>query len=221
MLRRVIDTDWNNSNVVRAGIIPFIIKNGVKFYAFGIANEVGDLCDFGGHREDFDNDLLDTAIREYKEECFEIFGKIDRNSLSDCYVLEGQDTLEILLEVTGDLYEYTYKFREMIGNNEQLELQNIVWLTYNQIILNTKYVDNVDIIFMYDKIQSSFGISLPKNNIIDQSSPNAKRIRTKYLIYITYYNDYLLKHGNVKYNDILDPIFKEIVRMGFFKYIIF
>jgi len=214
MLKRVNEINWNDDKYIRSGIIPYIDINNSRFYAFGIANIVGDLCDFGGHREIIDNDLLDTAIREYQEESLNIFGILNRKMLENFNVLEGKDTIEILLPVSGSLYYYSQKFQELINGNKDHELQNIVWLSYDQFNSGLKLINGVNIIFMYEKIRDAFNISSNYKSKINQSSDLSIYVRTYYLLYLTYYND-VLNRTNI--NGIDKTTLKELINMGFFK----
>lgn len=135
-LKRVRDTDWNNKKkYIRAGIIPFVQQGELRFFAFGIENGVAAIGDFGGHYEKYDRDLLDTSIREYNEESFKVFGELNREMLQDCFVLEGDDTLEILLPVRPPIYQYTQKFHELVGSNINNEVQSVVWLSRRQVLM--------------------------------------------------------------------------------------
>lgn len=164
MLRRVSEINLNNPEWIRAGIIPFINSEGIIIYAFGIGNIIGDICDFGGHREAIDTDLLDTAIREYEEESLNIFGRLTREMLQDCEVLEGIDTMEILVPITGMPYSYTTDFLNLIGDNTDHEIQNIVWLTKQQLLTivdaQNTVVDNIKIFYMYDKIYNVIKLNI-------------------------------------------------------------
>lgn len=131
---RVADIDWDHPKYIRAGIIPYIIQNNIRFYGFSIDGEIGQLGDFGGHRELIDRDVLDTAIREYEEESLNLFGQLTRESLQDCFVLDGVDTVEILVPIPTAFYPYTYAFRQTIGTKTDLEAQNIVWLSRRQVL---------------------------------------------------------------------------------------
>ena len=132
--QRVRDMNWNDPKYIRAGIIPVVEQHGVRFYGFGLDNNVGQLGDFGGHYEHVDADLLDTAIREYEEESLNVFGVLTRDLLQDCVVLDGTDTIEILVPVPPPFYAYTQRFRAMITTNTEHEIQDIVWLSAKQVI---------------------------------------------------------------------------------------
>lgn len=156
-LPRVRDMSWNNRKYIRAGIIPMIEQNGVRFFAFGVENGVAAIGDFGGHVERHDRDALDAAIREYREESLNVFGEITREMLQDCYVLDGVDTAEILFPVVGPLYQYTKRFNELVGDNLQHEVQSVIWMSRRQLLTaldSQEYAfEGTKIYHMYGKIR--------------------------------------------------------------------
>jgi hypothetical protein len=162
-LRKVKDLDWNNKKYVRAGIIPYVIQGDIIFYAFGLESGIGAIGDFGGHKEHGDRDFLDAAIREYREEALNIFGDFTRESLQDCFVLDGNNTVEILVRVNGNIYEYTKLFKKMVGDNSDHEVQSIIWLSSNQLInaldSQQKTFDNVKLYHMYNKIHNVLNLN--------------------------------------------------------------
>lgn len=133
-MQQVRDINWRNPKYIRAGFLPVTTINDVTFFAFGVENGVAALGDFGGHVERKDYDVLDSAIREYQEEALEVFGKLNRQMLQDCYVLDGIDTIEILLPVNQPLFYYSERFYHLIKDNNRHEVQSIVWLTRDQVL---------------------------------------------------------------------------------------
>jgi hypothetical protein len=89
---------------------------------------MGDLADFGGGREKYDADLLDTAIREYYEECYGCFGQVDRYTLASCPVLLGVDSVEILMESQVHPSAVDSVFHEKAIADPRREVSDIVWL---------------------------------------------------------------------------------------------
>lgn len=148
-MKRVRDVNWNDPKFIRAGIIPFVEEKGVRFFAFGVENGVGAIGDFGGHIEKKDGDGLDAAIREYQEEALNVFGEINREMLQDYYVIEGSDTAEILMPVSGPFYKYTETFTHLIGSNTNHEVQSIIWLSRRQLLTA---VDSQEEAYMGTKI---------------------------------------------------------------------
>jgi len=157
MYTKVRDIDWKHSKYQRAGIIPFVIQDGVIFFAFGIEPYLAAIGDFGGGRELSDYDALDTALREYQEEALNVFGVLNREILQDCIVLQNNRTIEILVHIPGPFYKYTQLFRELVGTNTTHEIQSIIWMSRSQLLNALTYTDRVDgnkIYFMYDKIRN-------------------------------------------------------------------
>lgn len=167
MLKRVRDIDWKNPKYIRAGIIPIIDQGNVRFFGFGVENGVAAIGDFGGHKEKKDYDALDSAIREYKEEALNVFGELNREMLQDYYVLDGTDTIEILLPVLGPLTQYNEAFRKLLGNNDQHEIQSIIWFSKHQLLeavdSQAQVFDGVKIYHMYYRIVDT--INLNRSNI--------------------------------------------------------
>lgn len=155
--------NWNDPKYIRAGIIPFTVCRNVTYYAFGLEPHIASLGDFGGHIEPSDSDGLDAALREYSEEALDVFGSINRNSVKDCHVLAGIDTAEILLPVTGRMYDYTYTFRKIIGNDRQHEVQDIIWLNKNQVLQAIDnpelQVERIKLFCMYQKIYDTLALN--------------------------------------------------------------
>jgi len=157
--KKVTDIDWKNPKYIRAGIIPFTIQNGIKFYGFGVENGIAAIGDFGGHVENNDSDALDTAIREYKEEAFNVFGEFTRDMLATCDAIEGKDTVEILVPVRPPFYKYTEKFHHLVDNNTDHEVQSIVWLSRKQLLIaidsQETAFEGTKIYHMYSRIRDT------------------------------------------------------------------
>lgn len=166
-MQRVKDFNWNkNGNFKRAGIIPYIENNGVRFYAFGIENHIAAMCDFGGHIEDDDYDILDSAMREYHEESFSIFGDLTRENLQNSFVINSNESIEILYKVNGNMFDYVKKFHDKLTDRNH-EIQNIVWLSRRQLITvidNQDFIiDDIRIFHFYNKVHQVLKLNL--NNL--------------------------------------------------------
>jgi len=162
-MKRVCDIDWKDKKYIRAGIIPVVIQGNVKFYGFGVENGVAAIGDFGGHCEESDRDALDAAIREYREEGLNIFGDITRDKIKYCNVLEGKDTVEILIKIEGPLYKYTERFKEMVKDNIEHEVQSVIWLSGKQLLnaidSQEEAFNGVKIYHMYKRIRDAININ--------------------------------------------------------------
>lgn len=165
-LPRVREINWLDRKYVRAGIIPIVEQGNVQFFGFGVENGIAAIGDFGGKIERWDRDALDAAIREYYEESFGVFGDITRDMLQNCFVLDGIDTAEILLPVSGPLYQYTERFHQM-GISSEHEVQSVIWLSRRQLLtaIDSQEVsfEGTKIYHMYDRIRNT--IQLNRNMI--------------------------------------------------------
>lgn len=146
------EIDWNDIKIIRAGVIPVTKIGDTILFAFGLDQKTRGLGDFGGHRELQDSDLLDSALREYHEECFSLFGKISRPQVMDCNVLKGDDTLEILYPVTYQP-DLVNRFLVHIKGDSQHEVQHIVWITRDQLLLILD--DKCQLFSMYYRIKET------------------------------------------------------------------
>ena len=162
-MKRVRDINWNNPNIIRAGIIPFVDVSGVRLFAFGVENGVAAIGDFGGHREKKDIDALDAALREYQEEALNVFGEINREMVQDYYAIEGNDTIEILLPVSGPFYQYTEIFHQLVWGYPDHEVQSIIWLSRRQLLTaidsQEESYEGTKIYHMYSRILETLRIN--------------------------------------------------------------
>lgn len=143
-LKRISQLDIvdKNKRYIRAGIIPYVTHNNERYYAFGLSSHNGSIFDFGGHREPEDVDLVETAVRELREESLEVFGDsitYDQIIENDYHVIDGLDssnpigTLEILVPVNVKMYDIMLRFQQLVSNDQNPELVNIVWLSESQL----------------------------------------------------------------------------------------
>jgi len=116
---------------IRGGIIPYLDTPNGHLYGFGIDADYGTLIDFGGHREDFDYDILDTARRELSEESFDVFGKPSREELLNLPVLYNRTDMEIFWPIQGNAEDLQHNFRILVSQAHPDDVENIdlVWLT--------------------------------------------------------------------------------------------
>lgn len=134
-MKRVRDIDWTDPRLIRSGIIPYTSIHNTILLGLPVETGIASLSDFGGHIEESDGDALNAALREYSEESYDVFGPLTRNSIADCYVLEGPTTNEILLPVPPLPLDYSQEFRRLASLDEKAEADDIAWLTLNQVQL--------------------------------------------------------------------------------------
>lgn len=162
-MKRVQDIDWTDRKYIRAGVILVVQQGGVRFFGFCVENGVAAIGDFGGHREKTDRDALDAAIREYREESLNVFGELTRDTVQDYYVIEGTDTVEILIPLDPPFYRYTQRFDQILGENPKHEVQSIVWLSRRQLLTAIDSQESAfagtKIYHMYDRIRNTIHLN--------------------------------------------------------------
>nr|QBK91915.1 MAG: hypothetical protein LCPAC304_02560 [Pithovirus LCPAC304] len=79
-----------DTDIQRAGIIPYVKKKGKVFFLFGLGEGIASISDFGGTRELSDADVLETALREFHEETFNVIGTLTRDNLKHAPYIIGE-----------------------------------------------------------------------------------------------------------------------------------
>jgi len=78
----------------RSGIIPYLMVNKDLYFLLAQDKKTGDFSDFGGHQM-FGETILDTAIREFREESNDIFPSID-SKIKDTSTLIYDDHMVLI-----------------------------------------------------------------------------------------------------------------------------
>lgn len=86
MIEKIVDEEM----IKRAGVIPYIKRQNNVFFLFGLDEGIASISDFGGTREKKDKDIIDTALREFREETFGIIGTLDRSHLLHSHHVVGK-----------------------------------------------------------------------------------------------------------------------------------
>ena len=144
MFNQVHQVDLTDKSFIRGGFIPITSINNTVLFGFPLDRKIATLTDFGGHREDFDGDILDSALREYSEESYNLFGKLSREYVMNNYVLIGYDTIEIFLPVSNNILDHSLRFRELVQQHCNSESQSLIWLTKKQVL---SFLDNPSLSF--------------------------------------------------------------------------
>lgn len=125
--------------VKRAGIIPMIKRGGHTFYGLGLDQSSGDITEFAGGREGKDKDMLETALREFKEETFGIFN-IDRKMVEEQNndVLFDSYSCIFLVQIDDKNFmslvdKFNLKIKEMKKNKIKIENGLLFWVTGDQL----------------------------------------------------------------------------------------
>jgi hypothetical protein len=126
-----------NIKMIRGSIIPKLNQ----YYCFGIDNHYKTIMDFGGHREPFDTDIIETAIREAYEESFGIFD-FNRDILHQSHKYVTSDTTGFLVDIDSNMDIINNEFANRMLGKEEVENCNIIWIHENEIsnYLRKKYL---------------------------------------------------------------------------------
>ena len=121
----------------RAGVLPYCSNSrGELVYWFGVDSESYQLADFGGGRDSLDDDILDTAIREYAEESFNLLPPLSRGQGYQQWALVKGNNVLILhhVRLTHPLSFYIEQAHQLAKGNLHFETQALVCLSQEQII---------------------------------------------------------------------------------------
>lgn len=120
----------------RAGIIPYTFYKKEFFIIFGLERGIGSISDFGGTYERADGDLINTALREYREETLDLFPMISREELINLNppCLYNETTFEILLPLVFDnIYQFTISVNNTLRHIPESEIYSIFFISLPQL----------------------------------------------------------------------------------------
>ena len=107
----------------RAGVIPYLMSDGVLHFCFGKHRKSGNICDLGGHMKPTDPSIVYTALRELREESHGVFDSVTIKELKSSPCIYNSDSLLIFLPlidsqdvmslVTSQFYKSEYNEKEI------------------------------------------------------------------------------------------------------------
>lgn len=131
----LVDVDFSkivpsDHGLLRAGIIPYVKRNGDIYFMMGVDTKTGEYSDFGGGVKMYEN-ALSAAMRECREESrglidFRDLGLIRRGILSRRY---RQNVCIMFSEITiPNFYENSRNIFHS-RKNKYNEMSDIVWIS--------------------------------------------------------------------------------------------
>lgn len=146
--------ELQDKTIRRGGVIPYVKNEKTVFFIFGLDEGIASISDFGGTREDFDEDVYGTALREFQEETFGVIGTIKRKNITRAPYIVGEtgfhDTEKGVLFFVHYRQEFPFtdkmqefKERNMPGD----ETRGLIVLSREQLIAGLKQPE--------ERIQSS------------------------------------------------------------------
>lgn len=156
----LIDKD----NLRRAGIIPYVKTNNTVMFIFGLGEAIASISDFGGTREDFDEDIYETALREFHEESFNVIGPLNRKNLDHAPFIvaetgfHGEEGVLFFVKYRDNFPFLTkmreFKERAMPGD----ETKALIILSREQLLLGLKQpeerIQSSKIFLLHPKVRS-------------------------------------------------------------------
>ena len=127
--------DFQNSRSIRAGVIPFTIKNNHLYFLLGIDRGTRELSDFGGGVK-MSETMVDAAYRELLEESCKLFcGVISKNDLTCSVAITNhvQNTAIFFVYIDSSWLqraesEFSDCQRKLAGVKKYNELIGIKWV---------------------------------------------------------------------------------------------
>lgn len=123
----------------RSAVVPFVVNNGEIHFLFGIDQQSGEITDFGGGIKK-NEIILESAIREFKEETKEIFEDthITVEDLLTLITLIGKSTCTVFYPLGQIWFTEANRIFQSVddGNMPQcnMEVSGLVWLTMEDIL---------------------------------------------------------------------------------------
>jgi len=130
----VKNVDWTKQHQRRGGVIVYFVHRNEIVFGMGSDSVYKEITDFGGGNEEFDDDSIDTALREFGEETLCVYGNISRNDVSECMVLYDQNMMIMFLPLKFDPNQITKNFNERVLTQDNPEINELIWLSRRNFI---------------------------------------------------------------------------------------
>jgi len=166
--------ELQDKTIRRAGIIPYMKNEKTVFFIFGLDEGIASISDFGGTREDFDEDVYGTALREFQEETFGVIGTIKRENITKAPYIVGETGFHetekgvlFFIHYRHD-FPFTAKMQEFKERNMPGdETRGLIVLSREQLIAGLKQpeerIQSSKVFLFHPKVRS---ILLSGNDII-------------------------------------------------------
>lgn len=127
-----------NLNMVkppRAGVILYTKMNNEFYFGLGIDNDSKELTDFGGgiSYKERDKNVIEGALREFKEETLGIFGHIQFEDVLEAPIIYNNDILILFKYTDLDPNFIRNEFLIAYQHHQNCEVSDIVWLSTSEL----------------------------------------------------------------------------------------
>ncbi|MGV9199674.1 MAG: NUDIX domain-containing protein [Promethearchaeia archaeon] len=123
----------------RASVIPYVIKDGKIYFLLAVDKPSGDITDLGGGVKKGEFALM-AALREFKEETDEIFGKLYddvNNRLTDIAIVDKKMSVLFLPLPLEWFSKASPVFAKNIDNRKKKshdEVSSLVWVSEDDFV---------------------------------------------------------------------------------------
>lgn len=126
--------------VRRAGIIPFVVYDGITYVLLGYSKEKKPVwADLGGRAEEGET-TLETALREYGEESRNVLA-LDLNRIQKILItsrngIPDQVILIVEIDFSSDVFGINDKFLNILPKNQyEDEMSLLQWIPYETFLI--------------------------------------------------------------------------------------
>jgi hypothetical protein len=127
---RVGDLNFESFRPQRAGVIPYIVREGEIYFALGLDTQHSELTDFGGGVSyKSDGNALEGALREFSEESLGVFGAVDRALLTKCFVVYNRQMMIVFVPFDVNPLDKSRLFHQFLLQETDPEVSDILWLS--------------------------------------------------------------------------------------------
>ena len=166
---------------IRAGIIPYFVKDNKKYFGLGVDNKYGSLTDFGGGVKITFENVIEGAIREFKEETLNVFPNISSSMIKNGIAVYNDHVVIIFVKFSLNYFHIDAikrNFLEKAEKRQHLEICTICWYQQTKLleIVNKFHQFGIDTSFkkphdymkdpyIYSKIQPLLWSSFTNGNL--------------------------------------------------------
>lgn len=126
--------DIHDKMCSRAGVLIYVVEDGVVFYGFGLDSEYKELTDFAGKMVvGLDKSCVHAALREFNEESLGIFGQISPLAVRLAQAIWDGENFIILYYSSLTRQSINFLFHAQLEKRKQTEVCDIVWLTHEEL----------------------------------------------------------------------------------------
>jgi hypothetical protein len=135
-LHTIVKNFVYNNKHIRGGCILYTKIDNKLWFGFGVDSVYNEYTDFGGKIEKKDKNIVETALRELKEESLNIFD-IPYNQVTNNIILYNNTMAVVFIKLPNTYLNVDTLFQQKLAYayqaNQKIEVNGIVWLSLKQL----------------------------------------------------------------------------------------